>query len=277
MLSEMSPRLLLVEDDDTISRPLVRTLQREGYDVDRVSRGIEAIEALATAAPHLVILDLGLPDIDGLEVCRRSREAGYDGPIMILTARDGELDRVVGLDIGADDYLAKPFPLSEMLARIRALLRRSAVTAQDATSDTTSDTTSDVVSEGAVAHTTSDSAAAIAADSDDVAHPAAAGDQEPETFRVDVRARRVWIGSRELPVSAKEFDVLAILHAEPGAVVTREHLMSEVWDANWFGSTRTLDATIGRLRQKLEEHRSPARIDTVRGVGFRMERDIADA
>ena len=268
MLCEMSPRLLLVEDDDTISRPLVRTLQREGYDVDRVSRGLEAIEAMSTAPPHLVILDLGLPDIDGLEVCRRGREAGYDGCIMILTARGGELDRVVGLDIGADDYLAKPFPLSEMLARIRALLRRSGVTAQDTAAGTT----------GADQAPPTVPVPPTPVASHDVAQPVAAPDERhADAFRVDLRARRVWIGSREVPVSAKEFDVLAILDAEPGAVVTREHLMSEVWDENWFGSTRTLDATIGRLRQKLEEHRSPARIDTVRGVGFRMERDIADA
>lgn len=250
MLSEMSPRVLLVEDDDMIARPLVRTLEREGYEVERVSHGLAATDALTAAPPHLLILDLGLPDIDGLEVCRRAREGGFDGGIMILTARGGELDRVVGLDIGADDYLAKPFPLSEMLARVRALLRRSgaAVTAAEP---------------GSAEQPVQLQAAAA---------PRAAG-AAADAFRIDTRARRIWVGERELTVSAKEFDVLAMLDAEPGAVITRERLMDEVWDENWFGSTRTLDATIGRLRQKFEEAGVPAQIDTVRGVGFRMERD----
>ncbi|WP_246849889.1 response regulator transcription factor [Nocardioides xinjiangensis] len=276
----MSPRVLLVEDDDTIARPLVRTLEREGYAVERVTGGLAALEVVTSAPPQLVILDLGLPDIDGLDVCRRAREGGYPGSIMILTARGGELDRVVGLDIGADDYLAKPFPLSEMLARVRALLRRSGV-GQDGAAGTP----------GATPEATSAPAAAVpsAAPAAPPVPPAAASPAAPpaaepapraaatEGFRVDTRARRVWVGSREMPVSAKEFDVLALLDAEPGAVVTRELLMDRVWDENWFGSTRTLDATIGRLRQKLEDHRAPARIDTVRGVGFRMEREAPDA
>jgi len=256
MLSEMSPRVLLVEDDDTIARPLVRTLEREGYDVERVAGGLAALEVLTTSPPRLVILDLGLPDIDGLDVCRRAREGGYDGSIMILTARGGELDRVVGLDIGADDYLAKPFPLSEMLARVRALLRRSGVVTVEAA-------TSPVPSVEPPATQRSRPPA-------DDATPAG------DALRIDTRGRRVWVGASELPVSAKEFDVLALLDADPGAVITRERLMDEVWDENWFGSTRTHDATIGRLRQKFEENEVPARMATVRGVGFRMERDRPD-
>ena len=262
MLSEMSPRVLLVEDDDAIARPLVRTLEREGYDVERVDHGHAALAAVeGDEVPHLMILDLGLPDIDGLEVCRRARDAGYDGSIMILTARGGELDRVVGLDTGADDYLAKPFPLSEMLARVRALLRRAGAGQAQAQSQSTPP--------------------AAPAPGSSVTPPARtttgpeASDQRD--LRVDGRARRVWSGDEEVAVSAKEFDILVLLDEQPGAVVTRERLMDEVWDANWFGSTRTLDATIGRLRQKLEERGVPVRIDTVRGVGFRMERDSPDA
>src|SRR3954447_7847329 len=125
MLTEMAAQLLIVEDDDGIAMPLTRTLEREGYAVQRVDNGTEAIARVRSADIDLVILDLGLPDMDGLEVCRTVRTAGYAGGILILTARGGELDRVVGLDVGADDYLSKPFGLSELLARARALLRRT--------------------------------------------------------------------------------------------------------------------------------------------------------
>src|SRR3954469_19634490 len=122
----MAQRVLVVEDEADIAFPLVRTLEREGYDVAWVDSGQKALDTLATDPAAVVILDLGLPDIDGLEVCRRARAEGFEGAIMIVTARAGELDRVVGLDYGADDYLAKPFGLAELQARVRALLRRTA-------------------------------------------------------------------------------------------------------------------------------------------------------
>ena len=238
MLPGVALRILIVEDDDGIALPLQRTLEREGYEVDRVDNGAAALERGAGEKPDLVVLDLGLPDMDGLEVCRRLREASYDGGILILTARGGELDRVVGLDLGADDYLAKPFALGEFLARTRALLRRT------------------------------------------TAHPALAaedGDADPadqdDGFRVDPQARRVWVGEREIDLSEKEFDLLATLDSERGTVLTRERLMDEVWDRNWFGSTKTLDVTLGRLRSKLEAAEAPVTIITVRGVGFRLETD----
>ena len=126
----MATHVLVVEDDDKIAAPLVRTLEREGYEVERIAQGLPALDRLAGGQVDLLLLDLGLPDVDGLEVCRRARESGYRGGIIILTARDGELDRVVGLDVGADDYLAKPFALAELLARARALLRRSGAQAE---------------------------------------------------------------------------------------------------------------------------------------------------
>ena len=235
MLAPMAQRVLVVEDEEDIAFPLVRTLEREGYDVTWVDSGQKALDTLTTS-PELVILDLGLPDIDGLEVCRRAREAGFEGAIMIVTARAGELDRVVGLDYGADDYLAKPFGLAELQARVRALLRR-----------TTTATTVVV---------------------DDV---------RPDGLRIDVDARRVYAGEDEVPLTGKEFEVLNILAANRDKVVSRGRLMADVWDENWYGSTKTLDVTIGRLRQKLESMGVTDRVVAVRGVGFRLEGGSADA
>ena len=252
MLHEMPHLVLLVEDDDQIAAPLIRTLEREDYVVERVAAGLPAVDRVQSGGVDLVLLDLGLPDVDGLEVCRRIRAGGYVGGVLILTARGGELDRVVGLDVGADDYLAKPFGLAELLARTRALLRR-ATPATDAAA-------------------ASDPAPAPTAPAAPPSAPVAA-----DGLTVDTEARRVWVGSDELVLTAKEFDVLALLHSSPGAVFTRERVMDEVWDENWFGSTKTLDTTIGRLRQKLEDSAAPVRIVTVRGVGFRLESDTTDA
>jgi DNA-binding response OmpR family regulator len=232
----MATTVLVVEDDDGIAAPLVRTLEREGYDVVHVDNGLEAVERAESRDIGLVLLDLGLPDIDGLEVCRRIRDRGSAVAIMMLTARGGELDRVVGLDVGADDYLAKPFGLAELHARVRALLRRSAP----------------------------------------VPATVPAAGSSPG-LRIDTGARRVWVDDAEVPLTSKEFDVLALLCESRGAVVTRERLMDEVWDSNWHGSTKTLDVTVGRLRQKLDEQSSPSRVVTVRGVGFRLEDDPSDA
>nr|WP_307823783.1 response regulator transcription factor [Nocardioides nitrophenolicus] len=246
-------RLLIVEDDDAIAAPLVRAVQREGYDVDRVAAGQPAIERVAGGDVDLVLLDLGLPDLDGLDVCRRIRADGFAGGIVILTARAGELDRVVGLDVGADDYLAKPFSLSELLARVRALLRRAHRPA--------------VVTDPDEAPATG--AAPVA--------PVPPVAPAVDAFRLDRDARRAWVGGSELALTAKEFDVLALLDERRGAVVTREDLMARVWDENWFGSTKTLDTTVGRLRQKLQDAAAPIRLDTVRGVGFRLEDSVVDA
>jgi DNA-binding response OmpR family regulator len=236
MLAPMAQRVLVVEDEEDIAFPLVRTLEREGYDVEWVESGQKALDTLATK-PDLVILDLGLPDIDGLEVCRRAREADFAGAIMIVTARAGELDRVVGLDYGADDYLAKPFGLAELQARVRALLRR--------TSSPLPGSVEEAVS--------------------------------PDGVRIDVEARRVYAGTDEVPLTGKEFEVLAILAANRDKVVSRGRLMADVWDENWYGSTKTLDVTIGRLRQKLESVGVTDRVVAVRGVGFRLEGGPTDA
>lgn len=225
-------RLLLVEDDSAIAEPLSRALDREGYSVVRASRGIDAL-TIAASEDHIdfVILDLGLPDIDGLEVCRRLRKGGHGAPVLILTARADEVDAVVGLDAGADDYVTKPFRLGELQARIRALLRRTQVA---------EDTSSNVYDINGVS--------------------------------LDPSARRVYVDGEELSLSAKEFDLLAVLMREAGSVVTRDDLMREVWGAEWWGSTKTLDMHISWLRRKLgDDATSPKRITTIRGVGFRFE------
>jgi DNA-binding response OmpR family regulator len=228
MLDDMA-RVLIVEDEEDIAYPLVRTLERDGYDVQWLTSGAEALESMRATFADVVILDLGLPDIDGLEVCQRARKDGFTGAIMILTARAGELDRVVGLDVGADDYLSKPFGLAELQARVRALLRRTS-----------------------------------SASSADDAIP-------PGGLRIDVAARRVFSGTDEVPLTGKEFEVLSVLAANRDKVVSRDRLMADVWDENWYGSTKTLDVTIGRLRQKLESVGVTEKVVAVRGVGFRLE------
>ena len=219
-------RVLLAEDDPAISEPLARALRREGYDVGVSDDGLRALAA-AQDNPDLVILDLGLPSMDGLEVCRRLRAEGRTAPILILTARADEVDTVVGLDAGADDYVTKPFRLAELRARVRALLRRT---------------------------------------------PTAAG-EEDGGVRIDAQARRAYMNDEELQLTAKDFDLLRVLVREQGKVVSREQLMREVWETQWFGSTKTLDMHVSVLRRKLgDDATRPRYINTVRGVGFRFER-----
>lgn len=210
-----------------IGSSLVRALEGNGYEASWEQTGRGGLDAVAAGRPDLVLLDLGLPDIDGLEVCGRIHEVDPSIAVVMLTAREDELDVVVGLDAGAVDYVAKPFGLAELLARVRAHLRRATPP-----------------------------------------HPErlVAGDVE-----VDIAARRVWLAGNELDLRAKEFDLLARLAREAGAVVTRETLMSDVWDEHWFGSTKTLDFHIAALRRKLDAPDAPSHISTLRGVGYRLE------
>ena len=216
--------LLLVEDDDAIAEPLVTALNHAGFEVTRVATGAAA---LAADTPDLVLLDLGLPDIDGYEVCRRLR-ATSDVPIIVITARGEEVDRVIGLELGADDYLVKPFGVRELLARIKAVTRRTSRGAS-------APATEDLLRSGPLA--------------------------------VDRRTRRATLADEELILTRKEFDLLALLMTDPGATHTREQIMEQVWDVNWFGSSKTLDVHIASVRRKLGD---PTLIETVRGVGFRM-------
>ncbi len=225
------PRILLVEDEVSIAEPFSRVLAREGFDPTIAGTAAEALEAFDRVAPDLVLLDLALPDGDGRDVCRALR-AKSDVPVIMVTARGTEVDRIVGLELGADDYVVKPFSGGEVVARIRAVLRRTGRAAEPA-----------------------------AADGPVVIGPVA----------LDVAARRVRVDGEEVELTRKEFDLLAELVAHAGTVVTREDLMARVWDENWFGSTKTLDVHIGWLRRKLgDDPASPRLITTVRGVGFRF-------
>ena len=215
-------RLLLAEDDEGIREPLTRALEREDYEVDAVADGAEAALRGVDNDYDLLVLDIGLPTLDGLEVCRRVRAAHPKVSILILTAQSDELDVVEGLDAGADDYVPKPFRLSELLARVRALLRR-----------------------------------------------AAPAELTARGVRLDADARRVYRNGAEITLTPKEFDLLALLLSNAGSVVRREQLMSQVWDENWFGSTKTLDVHMSSLRRKLGD--DAELIMTVRGVGFRFE------
>jgi DNA-binding response OmpR family regulator len=214
--------LLVVEDDDAIAVPLVEGLERAGFTTSRVATGADALENLDRA--DLVLLDLGLPDMDGSEVCRRVRsESGV--PIIIVTARGDESERVLGLELGADDYIVKPFGLRELIARVRAVGRRS----------------------GAM---------------HEIERPQRIG-----LLEIDRRTRRVSVGAIEAVLSPKEFDLLSLLAEDPGAVVSRQQIMDEVWDPHWYGPTKTLDVHIASLRKKLGD---PGFIENVHSVGFRL-------
>ncbi|MDX3313613.1 response regulator transcription factor [Streptomyces sp. NPDC054884] len=217
--------VLLVEDDEPVAESLRRGLKRYGFAVDWVSTGADA---LAHSDPYdVVLLDLGLPDTDGLDVCRTLRERG-SVPIIVISARSDETDRVVGLELGADDYVSKPFGVREVIARIRAVMRR------------------------VQPRTTS----------------GAPADRYGPRLTIDRKAARVHVDGAEIALAPKEYDLLAFLTEEPGALMSREQIMEAVWDANWFGPTKTLDVHVAALRRKLA---GIVAIAAVRGVGFRLE------
>jgi two-component system response regulator RegX3 len=221
--------ILLVEDEESITTPLAAALERDGFAAAVVRTAADAIEHGRRLAPDLVLLDLGLPDGSGFDVCRELRAASQV-PIIILSARGEETDRVVGLELGADDYVVKPFSAREVVARIRAVLRRAGAP-----------------------------------------ETPGGGPVELGELRLDPARRAVTLAGKPLELSRKEFDLLALLVREAGSVVSRERLIDEVWDVNWFGSTKTLDVHVSGLRRKLgDDPASPRYLHTVRGVGFRF-------
>jgi two-component system, OmpR family, response regulator RegX3 len=225
--------ILMVEDEESITVPLSEALAREGFDTEVAGTVAEAVEVAGRLAPDLVLLDVMLPDGSGYDVCRELRRESKV-PIIMLTARGEETDRVVGLELGADDYIVKPFSAREVAARIRAVLRRAGEAAPPAPSRET---------------------AAL----------------EVGGLRLDPARRSATLDGGELDLTRKEFELLELLMREAGSVITRERLIDEVWDVNWFGSTKTLDVHVSGLRRKLgDDPSSPRYLHTVRGVGFRF-------
>jgi two-component system response regulator RegX3 len=224
--------ILMVEDEESITVPLAEALDREGFDTKVANTVAEALEKAGRRMPDLILLDVMLPDGSGYDVARILRQRS-DVPIIMLTARGEETDRVVGLELGADDYIVKPFSAREVAARIRAVLRRAGET-----------------------------------------KPASGpkdGALEVGPVRVDRDRRAASVGGTEIDLTRKEFELLELLMREAGSVISRERLIDEVWDTNWFGSTKTLDVHVSSLRRKLgDDSQNPRFIHTVRGVGFRF-------
>jgi two-component system response regulator RegX3 len=222
-------RILVVEDDRGVAVSLIDGLNDAGFDVVHAPTGQAALDAEGSGEVDVVLLDLGLPDLDGRDVCRTLRSRSSNVPIIMLTARSDEFDRVLGLELGADDYVTKPFSVRELIARIRAVTRRTGI-----------------------------------ADSPDPA-------DEPQSvgsLTLDRRTRRVTLAGEPVNLTAKEFDLLSFLAVDPGAVQSRTVILEHVWDAHWYGPTKTVDAHVAAVRKKLGD---PRWIEAVRGVGFRFE------
>jgi two-component system, OmpR family, response regulator MprA len=227
----MTHRILVVDDDPKITSFLRRALVLEGHEVTVANSGPEALRSVAENVPSLMILDLMMPHVDGFEVCRRVRAAGEELPILILTARDTVSDRVKGLDTGADDYLVKPFAMEELLARVRALLRRRKE----------------------------------AREPEEALRP---GVLRYADLELDTASREARRGSRLIDLTAKEYELLALFMAHPRQVLTRDSLMEHVWGYDYTGESNVLEVYVGYLRQKLEAGGEPRLIQTVRGVGY---------
>jgi DNA-binding response OmpR family regulator len=217
--------ILVVDDEPNIADLVDLYLRREGYRVVKAGSGEDGLRAVTEHRPRLVVLDVGLPDIDGLEVCRRLRTTSRI-PVIFLTARDTEVDRVLGLELGADDYVSKPFSPVELVARVKAVLRRSEGGAPPA----------EIVQVGSVT--------------------------------IDAGRREVRIQNEPVPFTTKEFDLLRFLADRPGRALSRQQILDGVWGYDWFGDVRTVDVHIAQVRKKVD---AAVRIDTVRGVGYRLD------
>ena len=216
--------ILLVEDDPSVAASVIDGLRDNDFRITHVDNGQKAIDAVSQDAPDIILLDLGLPDMDGQEVCRLLRQTSKI-PIIILSARSEELDRVLALEVGADDYLVKPFGMRELIARINAVARRASI-------------------------------------SEPASNPQTIG-----ALTIDRRTQRTFIDDEEIQLTSKEFDLLAYLATDPGAVFRRNDIMREVWETDWYQTTKTVDAHIASLRKKLNHQEW---IEAVRGVGFRL-------
>lgn len=235
---ERGYRALVVDDEDALAEVVATYLQRERFEVTVCHNGAEALADAREIDPDVVVLDLGLPGIDGFEVCRQLRTFS-DAYVVMLTARDTEMDTIIGLTVGADDYITKPFSPRELVARIRAMLRRPRVPALPTAKAATGDQTSPTRHFGALA--------------------------------IDIPGRQVFLNSDPIPLTRTEFDILAALSSRPGVVWSRRQLIDAVWGEPWVGNDHLVDVHVGHLRRKLGDDPSDPRfVFTVRGVGYRM-------
>jgi DNA-binding response OmpR family regulator len=240
----MPDKILLVDDDPALLDTLAFNLRHAGYRIATASNGAAALERAQAEQPDLVILDLMLPELDGLTVCRSLRQTS-DVPILMLTARTGELDKIIGLESGADDYLTKPFSLGELQARIRALLRRAGPRQRNDELRSSDPSTGSELALNAV---------------------------KGQALTLNLVSRRATLGEKELLLTPREFSLLAELMRHRGAVLTRDLLLNRIWGYDFYGDTRTVDVHIRWLREKIEADPSnPTRITTVRGIGYRFE------
>lgn len=225
-----SETVLVVDDDPLISNSIGFALKQEGYEVVLAGTGQAALHEVSTRKPDLVVLDVGLPDITGVEVCRRIRRDS-NVPIMFLTARQEEVDKVVGLDAGGDEYVTKPIGIAELAARVRALLRRSAASPQ----------------------------------------PAPANEFRNGAIYLDADGHRVEVRDEEVALTPREFDLLHLLMANAGRALSRQQILDSVWGADWFGDENVVEVFVRQLRRKIEDDPDrPKLIETVRGVGYRF-------
>jgi DNA-binding response OmpR family regulator len=230
-------KILVVEDDRTLLEGLKYSLAREGYLVSTADDGAQALEVAREERPDLIVLDIMLPKLDGLEVCRILRREGMNIPILMLTAKAEEIDRVVGLEVGADDYITKPFSIRELVARIRASLRRVEMFQEEASR------------------------------LEQVSEKLVFGDLE-----IDFSRHQVTIGDAIISLSPKEFELLAYLARNRGRAISRDSIMEKIWGYDFEGGTRTVDVHVRWLREKIEpDPEKPRRILTVRGVGYKFE------
>ena len=225
------PQILVVDDEPVFRDTLAFNLRRDGFDVTTAADGLSAVEAFQKTEPDLILLDLMLPGISGIEVCKRVREVS-SVPIIMVTAKDDEIDKVVGLEVGADDYLTKPYSYRELLARIRAVLRR-------AKADVPAPETSEVLRAGRIL--------------------------------MDTEAHEVRVDGKKVKMPLREFELLELFLQNPDRVLTRNQILDRIWGLNYIGDTKTLDVHVKRIRSKIEEDPSnPTALVTVRGLGYKL-------
>ena len=228
----MGDKILVVDDEENIVKLVSYNLEQEGYEIITANEGKEALAKIEQEDPDLMILDLMLPKVDGFDICRKVRK-GDDAtnlPIIILSAKEEEIDKILGLELGADDYVTKPFSPRELIARVKAVLRRVDYRADEGEEE--------ILKTGAV--------------------------------EMDLKKHQVMISNHELNLTPKEFELLSILIKHPGQVFSRDNLLGEIWDYNYHGDTRTVDVHVRRLRKKISEYSEEKHIITVRGVGYKF-------